>query len=122
MTRLAVLSAAGALALGAIAFSLSGADQKPLPWEKNRLQVGQALYRANCVVCHDIDRPQAESKKFGPSFYQLFRRDKMPLAAMKPNRDYIKIRVKFGGAIMPAFAKTMNDSEIETMLDYMQSK
>ena len=43
-----------------------------VPWEKNHLRVGQALYRENCVVCHDIDRPQ--SKKFGPSFYQLFQR------------------------------------------------
>jgi mono/diheme cytochrome c family protein len=102
--------------------SLYGADQKPLPWEKNHLQIGQALYRANCVVCHDIDRPQAESKKFGPSFYQLFKRDKMPIAAMKPSRDYIKIRIKFGGAIMPAFAKTLNDGEIDTLLDYLQSK
>ncbi len=113
---------AAAFTIASLGLILSAADQKPLPWEKNHLQIGQALYRTNCVVCHDIDRPQAESKKFGPSFYQLFRRDKMPLAAMKPNRDYIKIRIKFGGAIMPAFAKTLNDSEIDTLLDYIQSK
>ena len=72
-----------ALALGVFAGSLSAADQKKaLPWEKNRLQSGQALYRANCVVCHDIDRRQAESKKLGPSFYQLFRQEKMPGAGM----------------------------------------
>jgi mono/diheme cytochrome c family protein len=111
-----------ALASAVLAFSLSAADRKPLPWEKNHLQVGQALYRANCVVCHDIDRPQTESKKFGPSFYQLFRRDKMPLAAMKPNRDYVRLRIRFGGAIMPAFAKKLNDGEIDTLLDYLQSK
>lgn len=105
-----------------LAFTLTAADKKPLPWEKNRMVSGQALYRTNCVVCHDVDRPQAESKKFGPSFYQLFHRDKMPLANMKPNRDYIKLRIKFGGALMPAFAKTMNDSEIETLLDYLQSQ
>src|SRR6185312_10815220 len=91
---------------------LVGADHKAPPWEKNHLQIGQTLYRDNCVVCHDIDRPQAQSKKFGPSFYQLFRREKMPLASMKPNRDYIKLRVKFGGSIMPAFAKRLNDKEI----------
>lgn len=110
------------IVLGAFAFLVSAADQKPLPWEKNRLRSGQALYRANCVVCHDIDHPQSESKKFGPSFYQLFQHEKMPLASMKPSRDYIKVRIKFGGAIMPAFAKTLNDSEIEMLLDYMQSK
>ena len=108
--------------LALLAFTLSAADKKPLPWEKNRLASGRALYRTNCVVCHDVDRPQAESKKFGPSFYRLFHRDKMPLAAMKPNRDYIKLRIRFGGAIMPAFAKTMNDAEIDTLLDYLQSQ
>ena len=101
---------------------LLGADRKAPPWEKNHLLIGQGLYRDNCVVCHDIDRPQAQSKKFGPSFYQLFRREKMPLANMKPNRDYIKLRVKFGGSIMPAFAKRLNDKEIDTILDYIQSK
>jgi mono/diheme cytochrome c family protein len=111
-----------ALALLGVSLAVSAADTKPLPWEKNHLLIGKELYRANCVVCHDIDRPQAQSKKFGPSFYQLFRRDKMPLAAMKPNRDYIKIRIKFGGAIMPAFAKTLNDNEIDTLLDFLQSQ
>jgi len=117
--RLLLAVLAASLCVYAMLFA---ANQKPLPWEKNHLQIGEALYRTNCVVCHDIDRPQAQSKKFGPSFYQLFRRDKMPLAAMKPSRDYIKLRIKFGGSIMPAFAKKLNDSEIDTLLDYIQSK
>ena len=100
-----------------IAGSLAGGEP---PWEKNHLVAGKMLYRENCVVCHDIDRQQ--SKKFGPSFYQLFKRDKMPLSAMKPNRDYIKVRIKFGGPLMPAFAKTLNDSQIDTLIDYIASK
>jgi hypothetical protein len=53
------------------------------------------------VVYHDIDK--ALPSKSGPGFYQLFKRDKMPLSNVKPNREYIKVRVKFGGALMPAF-------------------
>ena len=98
----------------------TAADKKPVPWEKNRLQIGQALYRDNCVVCHEIDK--AQSKKMGPSFYQLFKRDKMPIASMKPNRDYIKVRVKFGGPVMPAFRQWLTESEIDTLIDYIASK
>lgn len=97
-------------------------QRRELPWEKNRMQVGQALYRENCIVCHDIDRPQAESKKLGPSFYQLFKQPRMPLANQPPNRAYVAARVRFGGALMPAYQKTMTAAEIETLLDYMETK
>ena len=106
-----------ALGLAAVVY---GAERRALPWEKNHLQTGRALYRENCVVCHDIDR--AQSKKFGPSFYQLFKRDKMPLANTKVSRDYIKVRVKFGGPLMPAFRQRLSDAEIDTLIDYVASK
>ena len=111
------LAAIAAFVLAAAALA---ADRRPIPWERNHLLVGQALYRDNCVVCHEIDNPK--SKKFGPDFYQLFKREKMPLSGMKPNREYIKVRVKFGGALMPAFGKYLNDSEIDTLIDYIQSR
>ena len=103
-----------------VAAMLSAADQRQLPWEKNRLRIGQSLYRENCIVCHDIDRQQ--SKKLGPSFYQLFKRERMPLTSTRPNRDYIKVRVKFGGPLMPAFRQRLSDSEINMLIDYMASK
>ena len=64
-----------------LAAALAAADRRPLPWEKDRLRTGQALYRENCAVCHDIDR--AQSKKLGPSFYRLFKSEKIPLSKMK---------------------------------------
>ncbi len=106
--------------LAGLATMLSAADQHQVPWEKNRLRIGQAIYRENCVVCHDIDKPQ--SKKLGPSFYQLFKRDRMPLSKAKPNREYIKVRVKFGGPLMPAFRQWLTESDIDTLIDYMASK
>ena len=74
-------------------------------WEKPRLAAAQALYRSNCVVCHDVD--EQKSQKVGPSFWHLFQREKMPMSSMKPNREYIKMRTRFGGALMPAFQKTL---------------
>jgi mono/diheme cytochrome c family protein len=108
-----------ALAL-VFAAALAGDSARPIPWEKNHLRIGQALYRENCAVCHDIDRQQ--SKKFGPSFYHLFQRVQMPIAKVKPNREYIKLRVKFGGSLMPAFRGWMTDRDIDTLIDYIASK
>ena len=90
------------------------------PWEKNHLRVGQALYRENCVVCHDIDG--FPSKKPGPSFYQLFKREKMPISNAKPSREYITVRVKFGGPLMPAFRQWLTETQLETLIDYIASK
>lgn len=99
---------------------LPAADPRTAPpWEK-RGRVGQALYRENCVVCHDIDH--AQSKKPGPSFYHLFQREKMPIAKMKPSREYIKLRVKFGGPLMPAFREFLTDSEIDTLTEYIATR
>jgi len=106
-------------ALLLIAAVLAAAGRPAVPWE-NRLRVGQALFRENCAVCHDIDRQ--ESKKLGPSFYHLFQRPQMPIARMKPGRDYIKLRVKFGGALMPAFRTWLTDRDIDILLDYIASK
>ena len=98
----------------------STAPPRVLPWEKNHLKIGQAIFRENCVVCHDVD--QAESKKFGPSFYHLFQRDKMPKSGLKLSRAYITARIKSGGQLMPSFAKKLNDADIDTLIDYLATK
>jgi mono/diheme cytochrome c family protein len=100
--------------------SAGAADRKPLPWERTNLRIGQALYRENCVVCHDID--VAKSKKIGPSFYQVFKREQMPILKAKPSREYIKVRAKFGGPLMPAFKDVLTDAQIDLLIDYMASK
>ena len=46
----------------------------------------------------------------------------MPIASMKPSREYIKVRVKFGGSLMPAFQSWLTDREIDTLIDYIASK
>ena len=90
------------------------------PWEKKKSHAGEALYRENCVVCHDIDKP--ESKKLGPDFHQLFKREKMPMSNGKPSRAYIAVRIQFGGTLMPAFRTVLTKAQIETLIDYIQSR
>jgi mono/diheme cytochrome c family protein len=110
----------GLLLIPALVAVTIAAERAPLPWDRKNQLAGQILYRENCVVCHEIDQPQA--KKLGPSFYQLFKRETMPIMKAKPNREYIKVRVKFGGPLMPAFRDRLNDAEIDTLIDYIASR
>jgi mono/diheme cytochrome c family protein len=109
------------LGLG-LAATLSAADIKTPPWETSRLVIGRDLFRENCAVCHDIDKDKMHSRKIGPSLNHLFKNEKLPLSHAKPNRQYVAVRIKFGGALMPAFARRLTDSEIETLIDYIDSK
>jgi len=111
------------LAMPALWFCLSAAELKPLPWEKTPpLAVGRDLYRANCAVCHDIDKDKKTSRKIGPSLNHLFKNERLPLSHGRPSRQYVAIRIKFGGPLMPSFAKQMSDAEINTLIDYIASK
>jgi mono/diheme cytochrome c family protein len=104
------------------AASLGAADLKPPPWEKSPLIAGRNLFRANCAVCHDIDKDQAHTRKLGPSLNHLFTNAKLPLSHGKPSRPYVVVRIKFGGALMPAFRAQLSDSEVNTLVDYIASK
>ena len=92
----------------------------PVPWEKNRLKIGQAIYRENCVVCHAVEA--GGPNKLGPNFYHLFQRDKMPQSNAKPERPLIAGKIRVGGKLMPSFAKKLTSSDIDALLDYLQSK
>jgi mono/diheme cytochrome c family protein len=92
------------------------------PWEKPKLAEGRDLYRQNCAVCHDIDKDKTHSRKLGPSLHHLFKNERLPLSHGKPSRQYVMVRVKFGGALMPAFGKKLNDAQINTLIDYIESK
>ena len=104
------------------ASSLTCADLNAPPWEHSRLTAGRDLFRENCAVCHDIERDQKHTHKFGPSLNHLFKNEKLPMSHGKPNRPYVIVRIKFGGALMPAFGKLLSQSEIDTLVDYLDSK
>lgn len=110
------------LLLVGLATGISAADIKAPPWETPRLVIGRDLFRENCSVCHDIDKDKRHSRKIGPSLNHLFKNERLPLSHGKPNRQYVITRIKFGGAIMPAFGKKLDDSEINTLIDYLASK
>ncbi len=110
------------LLLVGLAACLSAADIQTPPWEKPSSSIGRDLYRENCAVCHDIDKDQKHTRKFGPSLNHLFKNERLPLSHAKPSRQYVVVRIKFGGTLMPAFGKRLSDSEIATLIDYIASK
>src|ERR1700748_3555744 len=77
----------------------TGDEIKPPPWEKPPTIAGRDLYRENCAVCHDIDKDQRHTRKFGPSLNHLFQNPTLPSSHGKPNRPYVVVRIKFGGAL-----------------------
>jgi mono/diheme cytochrome c family protein len=94
------------------------------PWEKTEAvaRLGGTLYRENCTVCHDIDKDQKATRKIGPSLNHLFKNPRLPLSKSRPRRDYVKVRIQYGGQIMPAFMKRMNEEQIAALLAYLESK
>ena len=105
-----------------LAIGLAAAEIRTPPWEKSPLLAGRDLFRENCAVCHDIDKDQAHTRKLGPSLNHLFKNAKLPLSHGKPNRPYVVVRIKLGGALMPAFRTQLTDSETNALIDYIASK
>jgi mono/diheme cytochrome c family protein len=107
-------------ALAAAAILSAGDSASQL--QKGRLAMGRDLYRENCAVCHDIEKDKAHSRKLGPSLNHLFKNDTLPMSHAKPSRQYVEVRIKFGGSLMPAFAKRLTPDEISALLEYIDSK
>ena len=106
-----------------VPLGLLAAEQTAPPWEKPGAvtRLGENLYRGNCTVCHDIEKDQKTTRKIGPSLNHLFKNPRLPLSKSRPSRDYVKIRIQYGGQIMPAFMKRMNDEQIAALLAYLES-
>jgi mono/diheme cytochrome c family protein len=114
-----IMRSAAVLLLMAIA--VAAADIQPAPWEKPA-SVGRDLFRENCAVCHDIDKDQKHTRKLGPSLNHLFQNERLPLSHAKPSRQYVDVRIKFGGPLMPAFRQQMTQAQIDTLMDYIAMK
>lgn len=110
------------LLLFSVASLLCGAEIAPPPWSHSRLLIGRDLFRENCAVCHDIERDRTHSHKLGPSLNHLFKNERLPMSHGKPSRAYVVVRIKFGGALMPAFGKRLTQPEIDTLVDYIASR
>ena len=98
--------------------ALQGEQSTP-PWE-NSTKVGRALYRENCIVCHEIAKK--ETQKLGPSLFRLFQNETLPASGGSPNVPYVKIKIQFGGDVMPPYVNRLTAEEIETIIAYIKKQ
>jgi len=98
----------------------AAAERKAPPWEKRSRNAALHLYRDNCVVCHDID--SAETRKMAPSLFRFFQNEKTPLTAVEPSEQYFRVKVQFGGDIMPAFQGKITDKQLDMIVEFVRSK
>jgi mono/diheme cytochrome c family protein len=111
--------AVSAAALFAAVTCVSAAEKKLPPWEKP-VQAGRYLYLEHCSVCHEINKPKSE--KLGPVLHRVFELEKMPFSSLPVSEEYIKIKMKIGGGIMPSFMTVLSDDEIDKIVVFMKTK
>lgn len=116
MTVRVLLLFFGALTWAACALA---ADKKAPPWEKP-LQKGRYLYLRNCSVCHEINKP--ETAKLGPSLFRMYQNEKLPLSGGTPSEEYFRVKVMFGGDVMPPYVNRLSEEEIQLLSDFVRSK
>lgn len=111
--------AAAIVIAAALAPSLLAGEKKPPPWEKP-IQTGLYLYRKNCSVCHEINKP--ETDKIGPSLFRLFQNEKLPFSGGKPSLEYVRIKIQFGGDVMPAYVNRLSEEQIDQIIAFIKTK
>jgi mono/diheme cytochrome c family protein len=52
----------------------------------------------------------------------LFKNKKLPLSGGRPSREYVTIRIHYGGVLMPSFQKSLTDSQVAALLAYLESQ
>lgn len=100
-------------------YSASAAAGEAPPWEKP-LAVGRQLYRENCIVCHAIapDKPA----KLGPNLFRFFQNELTPLSKAQPTEPYMRIKIQFGGDLMPAYVGRLSERNIDRLVEYIRSR
>ncbi len=97
----------------------SAAERKAPPWEKP-LAAGRQLYRDNCIVCHAIepDKPA----KIGPNLFRFFQNELTPLTKAAPTEAYMRIKIQFGGDLMPAYVGRLSERNMDRLVEYIRSR
>ena len=56
------------------------------------------------------------------SLFRLFQNEKLPFSGGKPSEPYVRIKIQFGGDVMPAFVNKLTDEQIDRLIAFIRSK
>ena len=95
------------------------AERKAPPWEKP-LAAGRQLYRENCIVCHAVE--PGKPAKLGPNLFRFFQNELTPLSKAEPSEAYMRIKILFGGDLMPAYTGRLSERNIDRLVEYIRAQ
>lgn len=94
--------------------SRSSAPVRPLTAQE---QQGQQLFQANCAPCH---APHDTTGPHGPGLQGLFKKKYLPSGA-PANDDRVRATILHGRNMMPPFAYTFDDAQMNALLAYLHT-
>ncbi|MGC9293286.1 MAG: c-type cytochrome [Acidobacteriaceae bacterium] len=110
-----------AVAFAAATIFLAGCH--PLPPSKPLDQLtplerqGHAVFQANCARCH---YPNSTWSLHGPGLQALYKQPYLPSGA-PANDDRVRTIILLGRHMMPSFAGTLDDQQMQALLAYLHT-
>jgi hypothetical protein len=52
----------------------------------------------------------------------MYQNEKLPLSGGTPSEEYFRVKVMFGGQVMPAYVSKLSEAEIQLLSDFVRSK
>ena len=80
-------------------------------------QRGQRLYQSTCAQCHRAD---SSAPLNGPGLKGLYRKPYMPSGA-SANDERVADVIRMGRRMMPGYAHTLDDRQMEDLIAYLKT-
>lgn len=100
---------------------LAGCRSRPASTPYNKLtpqqQQGYVIFHNNCAPCH---MASDSSGPHGPSLQGLFKKPYLPSGA-PANDDRVRATILHGRNMMPPFAYSLDDQQIDALLAYLHT-
>jgi hypothetical protein len=88
---------------------------------KSGVERGQHIYYLKCWICHNEYAIESDAKNAAPTLKGLYARTQ--LRSGKPvNDENVKAKIADGGAGMPSYRHTLNETDLADLVTYLREK